>query len=596
MNTSETIQRQIDELSALKAIFGTDLRDLRNSDNEKNWSPIEVEITLKPMVSMSELNKESFVQLDLYVKCGQKYPNVIPDHISFRNVKGLSSIGCQQLRSELYELAKQLRGEVMIFHFTDHCRQYLHKHNKPPLKSFYDEMVSHKTKLEIQKNLELEKKMQIIRIRDEQKHKLLEEELQRKQIASRVESKLRRESCDGNDLIHLTTNSLNDNKYYMKSSLTKCNSSHGTNCIVFTVNGIDRKVQKGKCLFHNHLRQSIEYLGIDLLSGEPVVIVEWILNLNQIKQNPLLEFELTDEKSVDDIVNRISKIENFFKTKIKSLDNSNLIRYLSLKYSIESEYIVVDLLQEHINGNSLFSLANVLRGQPLDVNLIRHYSKQILEALSYLHKQHCPHGDIRETNIYIDGMTGNIKISGYYLEKQLFDLYCDLNFDDSKPLNSNIFSTNIHRLMKRDIYQFGLLISAISSDWNFINDPNIMHFNTQFKRYNFDNELKNFLEKCIDTDENARWSSELLLNHSFILSQKTSFASNTDKKDDDSRQLSISNRKQEQPESGKNFEKNDSRVLLNSLVPSGVLHSRLANEFEVLDELGKGLSNYSFEI
>jgi serine/threonine protein kinase len=108
--------------------------------------------------------------------------------------------------------------------------------------------------------------------------------------------------------------------------------------------------------------------------------------------------------------------------------------------------------------------------------------------------------------------------------------------------------------------------------------------------------LKNFLEKCIDNDENARWSSEHLLNHSFILSQKTSFASNTDKKDDDSRQLSISNRKQEQPESGKNFEKSDSRVLLNSLVPSGVLHSRLANEFEVIDELGKGLSNYSFEI
>jgi len=141
--------------------------------------------------------------------------------------------------------------------------------------------------------------------------------------------------------------------------------------------------------------------------------------------------------------------------------------------------------------------------------------------------------------------------------------------------------------MMRDIYQFGLLISAISNDWDFMK---YSHFSKKDSRQDFDEDFKNFLEKCIDSDENARWSPEMLLHHSFIVSDKTGFTSNTSKKDYELRLLPIPNSISEMFEDGKaNEKKYESKFLLSSIVSSGV-HSRLENEFEVLDKLGKGLS------
>lgn len=46
------------------------------------------------------------------------------------------------MSSELENLARKLKGEVMIFELTQHVQKYLHEHNKPGYSSFYEEMVS----------------------------------------------------------------------------------------------------------------------------------------------------------------------------------------------------------------------------------------------------------------------------------------------------------------------------------------------------------------------------------------------------------------------------------------------------------------------
>ncbi|CAG2100183.1 unnamed protein product [Medioppia subpectinata] len=477
----ETNERQMDELSALKAIFGSDLIDLRQSvanggDFGDKWSPIEIQITLKPMVSMSQLNVEVYVQTDLYVKCGKKYPNVIPEDISLKNVKGLATSVCHHIRDELYQLAKSLRGEVMIFAFADHVRQSLHLHNKPPIQSFYDQMISHQTKREIQKNAEIERQLETNRQRDEMKRKQLEEEMRRKQKALLEESRFRRESHED----------IGETLLDMRSEM-RCDVNHELVCITFDVNGFERTIQRGKCLLHNHFKHSVEYLATDLSNGQTFVITEWILRLN-------------DDNSVDDIMDRISKVETFFKTKLMSLNDRNLIHYLSMQYSVKSDYIVVDLLQEHINANSLFSLSNVMRGHPFNTSLITFYSKQILEIVNYLHRNNSPHGDLRPTNVFVDSITGDIKIS-----------------------------------------------------------------------------------------ENARWSAERLLYHSFLSSQKS--AQNYSKYDSES---DILKGRSEQTDAN-NYETNvENKAILNSLVSSS-MYSRL-NEFEVLDELGKGGFGYVYKV
>ena len=566
---SDTIERQIDELSALKAIFGSDLRDLRKKaqnggDVADRWSPLEVQICLKPLASMSQLDQEVYVQIDLYVKCGKKYPNVIPDDISLKNIKGLSSSVCQTLKNQLYELAKRMRGEVMIFAMAEHVRQFLHLHNKPPVKSFYDQMISHKTKLEIERNLELEKEMESNRRKDEIKRKQLEEELERKQMALLQESRLRRESRENiDDVLTLISDRV-------------CEVNHEVICISFHINGSERRVQRGKCLFHDVIKHSVEYLAFDLTTGQTYVISEWIIRLAKYKRN-----YLSDDNSVDDIVDRISQIETFFKTNLQFSTNANLIRYLALHYSVKSDYITIDLLQEHINGYSFHSLGRVIRGEPLNSSLTRYYSKKILEVLNFLHKHNCPHGFLKETNIFIDNITGEIKISGYYLEKQLYDLFNEVNSLDSNANISRLSITNSNRLKMKDIYDFGIIAIAINDDWNFIND--LKALNNKINR--FDQELKNFIEKCIDKEENARWTPDLLLNHPFILSQKFDFSNN--KTNPNKLNPTVCKHKDEdEAQADKNAQ---NKLILSSIVSSS-MSSRIMNEFELIDELGKGKS------
>lgn len=74
-----------------------------------------------------------------------------------------------ELQSILAEKANELKGEVMIFELAQCVQVFLHEHNKPATKSFYDEMVirqQQKEQLEkeakqIEKDREVTKKASI---------------------------------------------------------------------------------------------------------------------------------------------------------------------------------------------------------------------------------------------------------------------------------------------------------------------------------------------------------------------------------------------------------------------------------------------------
>lgn len=46
-----------------------------------------------------------------------------------------------ELQNNLEEKANELKGEVMIFELAQYVQVFLHEHNKPATKSFYEEMV-----------------------------------------------------------------------------------------------------------------------------------------------------------------------------------------------------------------------------------------------------------------------------------------------------------------------------------------------------------------------------------------------------------------------------------------------------------------------
>lgn len=58
-----------------------------------------------------------------------------------------------ELEDELKKKASQLIGQEMIFQLCQYVQEFLHQHNKPPAKSFYDEML-HRRKVEQERDLQ----------------------------------------------------------------------------------------------------------------------------------------------------------------------------------------------------------------------------------------------------------------------------------------------------------------------------------------------------------------------------------------------------------------------------------------------------------
>lgn len=76
--------------------------------------------------------------------------------ILLENSKGLSLTVLQELHDKLEKRAKELVGEEMIFQLSQYVQEFLHKHNKPTSKSFYDEMLQ-RQKEQQEKDLQAQK-------------------------------------------------------------------------------------------------------------------------------------------------------------------------------------------------------------------------------------------------------------------------------------------------------------------------------------------------------------------------------------------------------------------------------------------------------
>lgn len=78
------------------------------------------------------------------------------------NGKGISQAHLHQLKGDLKQKAEEYKGEEMIFQLCQYVEEFLHKHNKPGMKSFYDEM------LQKQREKKLQEEMQKQRENDKQ--------------------------------------------------------------------------------------------------------------------------------------------------------------------------------------------------------------------------------------------------------------------------------------------------------------------------------------------------------------------------------------------------------------------------------------------
>ncbi|XP_056630081.1 eIF-2-alpha kinase GCN2 [Diorhabda sublineata] len=462
--------RQKNELEALQAIYNENLRDLRRKGAWNSWVPLNVSITLTPQQG-SIGTTEIYVQVDLHIKCDEKYPDSVPK-VELENCKGLPHTVLFTLTECLEHKATELKGEEMIFQLSQFVEEFLHKHNKPASKSFYEEMLERRREQEM-------KELQAKQLESHRQKQYMMEEVQKREEMLMSEPKKWKET---------RCNSDNDDRRYSGISRKHLNSSSELNgellCqhrSTMNINFGNRDVQRGRCIKHSSSNH-ITYSGIDTESGIFVIISEWNF---QIKNRNDLQRQLG---SLEQEINYLMK-----------LNHPNLSQYYGIKYEFNDETATVYLLKEFVFGTNCYALF-ISRNFRVDIDYLKYIAREILLALDCLHRNNVVHKDIKDSCVYIN--ESGVRITNYSIHRRLLDLHNHI------PHNS--YSK------KTDIFKFGILMLSLLQGEN--REDNLEIPNT------FSIDLHEFLTKCLEKDESKRFTASQLLNHSFFNTSLVNFS------------------------------------------------------------------------
>jgi serine/threonine protein kinase len=225
------------------------------------------------------------------------------------------------------------------------------------------------------------------------------------------------------------------------------------------------------------------------------------------------------------------------------LDHPNVIKFLGWESLEENLFLYL----EYISGGSIKSILE--KYGPLNENLIKIFSKQILDGLEYLHSKGIVHRDLKSANLLLD-VKGNVK---------LFDFGCSAQFvENSRKTyslnNSNQYETreawNVNNSeefldslkgtlpwmapevvcqkrygKKADVWSLGCTILEMASGnppWGKLD--NFYHAVNKIGRSRdipeipeiLTNDLKSFLSLCLLRDPRERPSIKKLKEHKFL--------------------------------------------------------------------------------
>ena len=176
---------------------------------------------------------------------------------------------------------------------------------------------------------------------------------------------------------------------------------------------------------------------------------------------------------------------------------------------------------------------NIIKRAVLSESLICYIGAQILEAISYLHKNKIIHMDIKQQNILIDD----------FLSVKLTDFSISINYKNLKNISLPLMGTcyyispetleertiNVEDASKIDIYSFGVLLYALAFcdypyDLRNIDSKNYEGIlkNIKEKDLKFPEDtghsdmFKDFLRKCLEKNLRKRFNIFEAINHPWI--------------------------------------------------------------------------------
>lgn len=379
--------------------------------------------------------------------------------------KGLSDSQKDELLKELSDLAQEKKGEVMIYDLTQVVQAFLHRHNKAPTGSFYDQMLKerlHRVEAINQENAQkLSKEQQVLR-----------DELQKRQEILRNETRMRREPrrsmSESSPTHHRTHSSSVDISDVMESIDNDCIMHMNSEDLYFATVG--RKIRRGCCLGHSK-QGCVVYSGIDAETGQLLYITEWLIKYSQFDGKCTINCHQTNKcngHSIDDIVQSIEKEV----AQLAQLRHKNVIAYECVLVMKKREGVHVYLAQDFVQGSSLGSISNSLGWSSAGVSRI---AKGILDVLIYLHNKGVSHSHLNKTSVFVDNK-GLCRVGDFSIVSYLNKLM------------------DIERCVQGDLPALGTLLAGLLPTQN--------------------QEMSDFIEQC---QSDRTLSASDLLEHPFLV-------------------------------------------------------------------------------
>ncbi|KAF2078532.1 hypothetical protein CYY_000157 [Polysphondylium violaceum] len=245
------------------------------------------------------------------------------------------------------------------------------------------------------------------------------------------------------------------------------------------------------------------YLGLNQDTGE----------LFAVKQLEIIE--ATNDTKFKNMVSSFSKEIEV----MKSLNHENIVRYLGT--FVDSTHLNVFL--EYIPGGSISSLLSKFGSFP--ENVIKVYTKQILNGLAYLHQNQIIHRDIKGANILID-TKGSVKLSDFGCSKTFSGIVSQFKSLQGTPywMAPEVIKQTGHG-RSSDIWSLGCVLVEMATalpPWSHITELaaviyHIANTNSTPKvPDHLSSEAHDFLSLCFKRDPKERPDATQLLKHPFV--------------------------------------------------------------------------------
>ncbi|KAH0673020.1 hypothetical protein KY284_024107 [Solanum tuberosum] len=203
---------------------------------------------------------------------------------------------------------------------------------------------------------------------------------------------------------------------------------------------------------------------------------------------------------------------------LSTLNSPYVVDYKGYDVTRENNKVMFNLMMEYMPDGTLIDEIRKQGGQ-LNEELIRHYTKQIVQGLDYLHSKGIVHCDIKGHNILLCNTGAKIG-----------DFGCSKRVDGVTIGGTPMFMApevvrGEEQGFRADIWALGCTIIEMAtggSPWTSVNNSASLLYHIAFSGLTpeipkfLSSQAKDILKKCLRRDQKQRCSAKELLKHRFL--------------------------------------------------------------------------------